>query len=268
MPVLPRLRRCRPGSRRRTHFTSGTSKLRYPRRGPAPHRPRPAPAGGRPRPRWSCAEASLSLAAFSAPSLSLKAPASSRLVRAIFALLVARTTTAATSPSVARALAAASAGFRRHHRQACSAGLDAPGQDRLVGQEPPQVLGHLLGRGVPLGRLLGDRLQDDRLQVARDASGRACAARSGRRAAPGRSAWPGSPPGRGLQRQQLVEGRPPGRRRRSAGRTSRRTAPAPCSAGCRRCRRSASGRRSPRPWPGRSRSPRPSPWRPGAGSTA
>ena len=45
---------------------------------------------------------------------------------------------------------------------------DPPGQDRLVGQEPPQVLGHRLGRRVPRRRVLVDRLQDDRLQVARD----------------------------------------------------------------------------------------------------
>jgi hypothetical protein len=45
---------------------------------------------------------------------------------------------------------------------------DSSRPDRLVGEEPPEVLAHHLGRLVPrLGALL-DRLQDDRLQVARD----------------------------------------------------------------------------------------------------
>ena len=43
-----------------------------------------------------------------------------------------------------------------------------PGADRLAGQEPPQVVGQLLGRGVAPRRLLGEALQADRLQVARD----------------------------------------------------------------------------------------------------
>ncbi len=43
-----------------------------------------------------------------------------------------------------------------------------PGADRLAGQEPSQVVGQLLGRGVPPRRLLGQALQADRLQVARD----------------------------------------------------------------------------------------------------
>ena len=47
-------------------------------------------------------------------------------------------------------------------------GADLAGPDRLVGQEPPQVLGHRLGRLVPRLGVLLDRLQDDRLQVARD----------------------------------------------------------------------------------------------------
>ena len=48
-------------------------------------------------------------------------------------------------------------------------GADLAGADRLIGQEPPQVLGHRFGRLVPRLRVLIDRLQDDRLQVARDA---------------------------------------------------------------------------------------------------
>ena len=40
--------------------------------------------------------------------------------------------------------------------------------NRLIGEEPPQVLAHRLGRMVARLRVLFDRLQDDRLQVARD----------------------------------------------------------------------------------------------------
>ena len=47
---------------------------------------------------------------------------------------------------------------------------DLAGQDGLVVEEPPQVLAHRLGRGIPLLRVLLDRLQEDRLQVARNAS--------------------------------------------------------------------------------------------------
>src|SRR5258708_1204451 len=41
------------------------------------------------------------------------------------------------------------------------------GLDRPVLQEAPQVVGQLLGRGVALGRLLGESLVDDRLQFCR-----------------------------------------------------------------------------------------------------
>ena len=47
-------------------------------------------------------------------------------------------------------------------------GADLAGPDRLVGEEPPQVLGHRLGRLVPRLGVLLDRLEHDRLQVARD----------------------------------------------------------------------------------------------------
>ena len=46
------------------------------------------------------------------------------------------------------------------------------GADRLVGEEPPQVLAHRLGRLVPRLGFLLDRLQDDRLQVPRNAGDR------------------------------------------------------------------------------------------------
>ena len=77
---------------------------------------------------------------------------------------------------------AASPGRRRDHLSARSPEQHRPRQDRLVGQEPPQVLAHRLGRLVPRLRVLLDRLQDDRLQVARDpgidAIGAAAAPRS------------------------------------------------------------------------------------------
>jgi hypothetical protein len=44
-----------------------------------------------------------------------------------------------------------------------------PCLDRLVGQEPPQVLPQRLGRRVTILRVLGARLQDDRLPVAGNA---------------------------------------------------------------------------------------------------
>ncbi len=50
--------------------------------------------------------------------------------------------------------------------------LDSPGAsrlDRFIVDEPAEVLGHRGGRGVAPSRVLLDRLQDDRLQVARDA---------------------------------------------------------------------------------------------------
>ena len=45
---------------------------------------------------------------------------------------------------------------------------DLTGTDRLVGEEPPQVLAHRLGRLVPRPRVLLDRLEHDRLEIARD----------------------------------------------------------------------------------------------------
>ena len=40
-----------------------------------------------------------------------------------------------------------------------------PGEDRLVSQEPPQVAGHFLGRGVALCGVLGHRLEHDGFQI-------------------------------------------------------------------------------------------------------
>ena len=42
------------------------------------------------------------------------------------------------------------------------------GQDRPVVEEALEVVGQLLRRPVAIGRLLAQRLQDDRLQLARD----------------------------------------------------------------------------------------------------
>ena len=45
-------------------------------------------------------------------------------------------------------------------------GTGPPRQDRLIVEEPPQVLSHRLGRRVAVARVLLDRFEDDRLQVA------------------------------------------------------------------------------------------------------
>ena len=60
-------------------------------------------------------------------------------------------------------------GLRRAQRSVPLGGTGPPRQDRLVVEEPPQVLGHRLGRRVAVARVLLDRLEDDRLQVAGDA---------------------------------------------------------------------------------------------------
>ena len=72
-------------------------------------------------------------------------------------------------------------GLRRAQRSVPLGGPDPPRQDRLVVEEPPQVLGHRLGRGVAVARVLLDRLEDDRLQVAGDRAGRSIAAGAARR---------------------------------------------------------------------------------------
>ena len=82
-----------------------------------------------------------------------------------------RTTAAASPPT-----ASSSVRTRRGHEPRVPRGqLDRPvperrppGPDRLVLQEPPQVVGQVLRRRISAGRLLGHRLQDDRLQLARD----------------------------------------------------------------------------------------------------
>ena len=126
-----------------------------------------------------------------------------------------------------------------------------PRLDRLVVEEPPQVFGHRLGGGVPLLRVLLDRLQDDRLQVAGDAG----VQRSGPRRLLGLDPLGQLEPVAGLegrpQRQQLVE-RQPQRVDVRPGVPSPRNRSGPCSGACPGCRRWRSAR-LPRPWPGRSR---------------
>ena len=85
-------------------------------------------------------------------------------------------------------------GCRRAHFAARSQGVGRLGLDRLVLQEPPQVVGQLLRRGVAALGLLGHRLQDDRLQVAGDRRVDASRWRRARRTAICRSSswrsWP------------------------------------------------------------------------------
>ena len=45
---------------------------------------------------------------------------------------------------------------------------DPPGLDRLVGQEPGEVLGQGVGGGVAVVGALGQGLEEDRLEVERD----------------------------------------------------------------------------------------------------
>ena len=131
------------------------------------------------------------------------------------------------------------------------------GPDRLVVQEPPQVVGQLPGRGVALGRVLRQRLERRSSPAPPGSPGPASAAARGSSKAICRSsscrsvAVDGRP-----QRQQLVQRRPQASRRRCGGRPGRAgPAPAPgsCSAACRAGRRSSSGRRRRRTGPGRSR---------------
>ena len=59
-------------------------------------------------------------------------------------------------------------GCRRDQVRSRSAGRRPAGQDRPAVEEPLQVVGQLLRRPVAVGRLLAERLQDDRLQLGRD----------------------------------------------------------------------------------------------------
>ena len=115
----------------------------------------------------ACSRCAFSAA--SAFSMSWFAATTERLAAAVVTDAITDTAVVVTIKTIAAAVAVASAGLRRHHRQACSARADAPGQDRPVVEEPPQVVGQLAGRLVAVGRVAGDRLEDDRLQVARDA---------------------------------------------------------------------------------------------------
>ena len=66
-------------------------------------------------------------------------------------------------------------GGRRHERRVpprpfhdAFAPGRSPGANRLVSQEPPQVVGKLLRRGITRLRFLGQRLDQNRLQVPRN----------------------------------------------------------------------------------------------------
>ena len=166
--------------------------------------------------------------------------------------------TTASSAAAARQRPATT-GFRRHHRQARSDRPDRPRHDRLAGQEPPQVLGQRGGRVVPLGRVLLQALQRDRLDVARQARHQ-----PRRRHRLGRldlleRLQHRRPPERRAAGQQLVEDRP---QRVDVGRRADlpwscpRPARGPCSWASPGSSRSASApTRRPAAWPGRSRRP-------------
>jgi len=70
--------------------------------------------------------------------------------------------------SAALRRAAAACRSARHHWAPSRApeGADRAGQDRLAVEEPPQLVGEHLGRGVPFRRVLLQAPQADRLQVA------------------------------------------------------------------------------------------------------
>ncbi len=68
----------------------------------------------------------------------------------------------------ASAIDAESARFRRQKSQPALPGRRAPGLDRPVREEPPQVFSQRSRRAVAAARLLGDRFQDDGLEIARD----------------------------------------------------------------------------------------------------
>ena len=53
----------------------------------------------------------------------------------------------------------------RAHLRVRLSSVDGPGEDRLVSQEPSQVAGHFLGRGVALFGVLGHRLEHDGFQI-------------------------------------------------------------------------------------------------------
>ena len=74
----------------------------------------------------------------------------------------------ATSARASRVVAVARPDCRWHHRAARSQAVTWRAPDRLVGEEPPEVLAHRLGRLVPRLEVLLDRLEHDRLQVTRD----------------------------------------------------------------------------------------------------
>ena len=65
-------------------------------------------------------------------------------------------------------VARASTGLRLLQRHERSIALEPARQDRPARDEPPQVFGELAGCRVSFARLLGECLQNDRLEVARN----------------------------------------------------------------------------------------------------
>ena len=75
--------------------------------------------------------------------------------------------------TAAAMLAPASQGLRRHHRPNCSVAVLRRALIGRSARKRLQVGGHLSRGLVPPLRLLGDRLEDQRLQVTGDAADRA-----------------------------------------------------------------------------------------------
>ena len=139
----------------------------------------------------------------------------------------------------------ATAGFRRAHRQACSA---AETRRARIGRSSRNRCRSSASAAAVAYRCAGSRaiaLSDDRLQVARHRPVQLAAAAAAPRAVTcSDQLCAVRRLERRPQRQQLVERQPQARRRRARGvALALGTAPAPCSGSCRRCRRCGSGRR-------------------------
>ena len=166
--------------------------------------------------------------------------------------------------SMTAATSDATAGFRRHHRTACSVSGRPPARgsagprDTGAGRRPAPPADWYRSAGSRC-----DRLEHDRFQVARDRRvDRPRARRAGGRHLLDQLRAGSRRVERRPQRQQLVQRQARGRRRRP------RWSPAPSNRSGAMYRSVPtmspvlrSGRRRRRPWPGRSRSPRRCPGR-------
>ena len=162
-------------------------------------------------------------------------------------------TATATSAAAATPIDAASPGFRRHHRASRSAAETRRARIGRSSRNRRRSSARARGRRVPVRRVAGDRLGDDRLQVARDARRQLLQPRRLLVQHLVDQRVPVRRLERRPQRQQLVQRQAQAVDVATARRTGPGTAPGPCSGSCPRCRRCGSGRR-PRPsWPGRSR---------------